>query len=118
MFPTNHARALILIVETPSIRRRDTAVRTRITERAAQRIVGDLEADGYLPHEEEERRNHDAVRPDARPRHPLETEIEFGEFIPNRRSSTKSRIVPDVSLEEASVDHWGSRPADAVARHC
>ena len=40
MFPTNHARALILIVETPSIRRRDTAVRTRITERAAQRIVG------------------------------------------------------------------------------
>ena len=91
-FLTNHARVLILIAETPNIRLRDIAARIGITERAAQRIVGDLEADGYLSHEKEGRRNHYALHPDAHLRHPLENEIEIGqlvEFISSRGLSTK-----------------------------
>lgn len=91
-FLTNHARVLIVIAETPNIRLRDIAARIGITERAAQRIVGDLEADGYLSHEKEGRRNHYSVHPDAHLRHPLENEIEIGqlvEFISSRGLSTK-----------------------------
>jgi len=91
-FLTNHARVLILIAETPNIRLRDIAARIGITERAAQRIVGDLEADGYLSHEKEGRRNHYALHPDAHLRHPLENEIEIGqlvEFISSRGLSGK-----------------------------
>ena len=92
-FLTNHARVLILIAQTPSIRLRDIAARIGITERAAQRIVGDLEADGYLSHEKEGRRNHYSLRPDARLRHPLENEIavdQLVEFISSRGVSTES----------------------------
>lgn len=80
-FLTNHARVLILIAQTPDIRLRDIAARVGITERAAQRIVGDLEADGYLSHEKEGRRNHYKLHPDAHLRHPLENEIEIGQLI-------------------------------------
>lgn len=96
-FLTNHARVLILIAETPSIRLRDIAARVGITERAAQRIVGDLEADGYLSHEKEGRRNHYNLHPDAHLRHPLENEIEIGqliEFISGGGVSTKSPSSP------------------------
>ena len=96
-FLTNHARVLILIAGAPNIRLRDIAAQVGITERAAQRIVGDLEADGYLSHERQGRRNHYSLHPDAHLRHPLENEIEIGqlvEFISSRRDSTKSPNTP------------------------
>lgn len=92
-FLTNHARVLILIAETSNIRLRDIAARIGITERAAQRIVAALEADGYLSREKEGRRNHYNLRPDAHLRHPLEHEIEIGqliEFISSAGVSEKS----------------------------
>ena len=92
-FLTNHARVLILIAETPNIRLRHIAARIGITERAAQRIVGDLEADGYVSHEKEGRRNRYNLNPDAHLRHPLEHEIEIGrliQFISSAGASAKS----------------------------
>ena len=92
-FLTNHARVLIIIAGAPNIRLRDIAAKVGITERAAQRIVGDLEADGYLSHEKAGRRNHYSLHPDAHLRHPLENEIEIGqlvEFISSSGSTTKS----------------------------
>lgn len=93
-FLTNHARVLILIAETPNIRLRDVAARIGITERAAQRIVGDLEADGYLSHKKEGRRNHYNLHPDAHLRHPLEHEIEIGQFIEFISSAGASESSP------------------------
>ena len=92
-FLTNHARVLILIAETPSIRIRDIAARIGITERAAQRIVGDLETDGYLSHEKEGRRNHYSLHPGAHLRHPLENEIEICQLV----EFVSSRGVPSTS---------------------
>lgn len=86
-FLTNHARVLILIAQTPDIRLREIASRVGITERATQRIVGELEADGYLSHKKEGRRNRYSLHPEAHLRHPLEDEIEIGQlidFISNR----------------------------------
>jgi len=77
-FLTNHARVLILISQNPSIRTRDLAAVTAITERSAQRIVADLEAAGYLSHERIGRRNHYTIRTSETLRHPHEQGVEIG----------------------------------------
>ena len=80
-FLTNYARVLILIADAPGIRLRDIADQVGITERAAQRIVAELEAAGYLSHVKEGRRNRYHLEPDARLRHPLERDIEIGALL-------------------------------------
>lgn len=80
-FLTNHARVLILIAEAPGTRLRDIAGRVGITERAAQRIVAELEAAGYLTHETVGRRNQYELLPDAHLRHPLEDDVEVGKLL-------------------------------------
>ena len=56
-FLTNHAHVLFCIAEDPEMRLRDVAARVGITERAVQRIVTDLEGEGYLTVSKEGRRN-------------------------------------------------------------
>ena len=56
-FLTNHAHVLMCLEKNPSKRIRDLAVEVGITERAVQRIIVDLEADGYLNHIRDGRRN-------------------------------------------------------------
>ena len=56
-FLTNHAHILMCLAKSPSERIRDLAVKVEITERAVQRIIVELEAEGYLEHIREGRRN-------------------------------------------------------------
>ena len=56
-FFTNHAHVLMCLEKNPSERIRDLAVEVGITERAVQRIIVDLEVDGYLNHIRDGRRN-------------------------------------------------------------
>lgn len=77
-FLTNHARVIIVISQKPSIRVRDIATVTGITERSTQRIVADLEAAGYLSHERIGRRNHYRIRTSETLRHPHEQGVEIG----------------------------------------
>jgi DNA-binding MarR family transcriptional regulator len=56
-FLTNHAHVLMCLAKNPSERIRDLAVEVGITERAVQRIIVELEADGYLEHIRDGRRN-------------------------------------------------------------
>jgi predicted ArsR family transcriptional regulator len=93
-FLTNHARVLIIIAGAPDIRLRDVAAQVGITERAAQRIVGDLEADGYLSHERAGRRNHYRLHKDAHLRHPLQNDIEIGRLIDSIANSATSATSP------------------------
>lgn len=61
-FLTNHALALLCIAEDPRVRMRDIAATVDITERAAQRIVADLIAAGYIDRVREGRRNVYTIR--------------------------------------------------------
>ncbi|MBK9180648.1 MAG: helix-turn-helix domain-containing protein [Acidimicrobiales bacterium] len=80
-FLTNHAHVLLCIAEDPGARLRDVATRVGITERAAQSIVADLVATGYLTRERVGRRNHYEIHP-ARPlRHPIERHHDVGELL-------------------------------------
>jgi DNA-binding MarR family transcriptional regulator len=71
-FLTNHAHVLFCVAADPEVRIRDVADRVGITERAVQRIIHDLEAEGYLTISKEGRRNRYEVRLDLPLRHPIE----------------------------------------------
>jgi len=57
-FLTNHASVLICIAEDPDILLKDLAQRLGITDRAVQRLIADLEREGFLTRERNGRRNH------------------------------------------------------------
>jgi predicted ArsR family transcriptional regulator len=80
-FLTNHAQVLLCIAREPDIRIREIAVAVGITERAAQRIVGDLVDEGYVSRKRVGRRNEYVVNSHARLRHPLARDHEIGEVI-------------------------------------
>ncbi len=80
-FLTNHAQVLLVIARNPSARMRDIAEAVGITERATQRIVGDLVDGGYVERRRVGRRNEYAVNGDARLRHPLGRDHEVGEIL-------------------------------------
>lgn len=80
-FLTNHTHVLVCLAEEPDVRGRDIATRVGITERAAQAIVADLVADGYVTRAREGRRNRYEVHPDAPLRHPLESDHTVGELL-------------------------------------
>jgi predicted ArsR family transcriptional regulator len=71
-FLTNYGHVLLCIAADPAIRLRDVAEKVGITERAAQRIVADLIADGYLESTKVGRRNQYRVNASLPMRHPIE----------------------------------------------
>ncbi|MEZ5355356.1 MAG: hypothetical protein R2762_22195 [Bryobacteraceae bacterium] len=88
-FLTNHAHVFLCLAGDPEMRLRDVAARVGITERAAQRIVADLDAEGYISTERVGRRNHYVVHPERPLRHPVEGHRAAGTLldmlIPARR---------------------------------
>lgn len=71
-FLTNHAHVLLCLEGNPDLRTRDLADLVGITERAVQRIVSDLESEGYLLKTKSGRRNHYEICRDVHLRHPVE----------------------------------------------
>lgn len=71
-FLTNHAHALIAIAEDPGVRIEDIAQRVGITQRAAHRIVSDLEEGGYITRTRVGRRNQYELHADVPLRHPMD----------------------------------------------
>jgi hypothetical protein len=69
-FMSNHCLVLLCIARNPEMRLRDVADHVGITERAVQRIVADLEVDGYLTRARTGRRNTYEVHLDLPLRHP------------------------------------------------
>ena len=80
-FLTNHAHALLCVAENPNVRLRDVAVQVGITERAAQRIITELEEAGYLEREREGRRNVYRLNTAMPLRHPLDRDHRIGELL-------------------------------------
>jgi len=64
-FFTNHALVLLAVAADPEILLREIAEAVGITERAAHRIIGDLEDGGYISRERKGRRNYYQVHLNA-----------------------------------------------------
>jgi DNA-binding transcriptional ArsR family regulator len=80
-FLSNHAHVLLCIAREPGILLREVAERVGITERAVQRIVADLEQEGYLSRNREGRRNRYEVHADRPLRHPVEAHREVSVLL-------------------------------------
>ncbi|HZF91677.1 helix-turn-helix domain-containing protein [Streptomyces sp.] len=98
-FLTNHARVLAAIADDRNARIRDIAAHCRLTERAVQKIIADLEQAGYLSHSREGRTNTYRIEPGKVLRHPAEAGL------------TVASLLSVLARDEARR----SRPADAGA---
>ena len=83
---TNHAHVLLCVAHEPQIRLREIADAVGITERAAHRIIAELEDDGFIARERRGRRNYYRFFPDAVMRHPnlqhsMLGELTLGELV-------------------------------------
>ncbi len=80
-FLTNHGHVLIAISRDPELRQRDIAYAVGITVGAVQRIINELEQEGYIRSERVGRRNRYDVVASQPLRHPLESQHTIGELI-------------------------------------
>jgi predicted ArsR family transcriptional regulator len=81
VFLTNHANVLLCVARDPDARTRDIAERVGITERAAQRILSDLVAEGYVSKIKLGRRNRYTVDRKGHLRHPNFQDLEIGPLL-------------------------------------
>ena len=71
-FLTNHTHVLVVLARDPTARIRDISDEVGITQRAVQRILAELVADGVLRVTKHGRRNEYRINLRKRLRHPLE----------------------------------------------
>lgn len=72
---------MILLAKNPAIVLREVAHLVGITERAVQRIIADLERDGFLDRERVGRRNAYRIRKERPLRHPIEAHRSIGDLL-------------------------------------
>lgn len=80
-FLSNHAHVLVCLALDPDARLRDVAASVGITERAVQKIVGDLEDAGVILRERSGRRNSYRLDVNVPLRHPLESHRSVGALL-------------------------------------
>jgi predicted transcriptional regulator len=80
-FLTNHGQVMLCIARDPAARIRDIAEQVQITERSAQKIVGDLVQEGYVERKKVGRRNEYVVHPDVPMRHEMTRDHDVGEIL-------------------------------------
>jgi hypothetical protein len=80
-FVTSHARVLISLASTPGITLREVAAEAGITERAAHRVVAELEQAGYLTRHRLGHRNFYELHPEVPLRDPMLDDRKVGDLI-------------------------------------
>lgn len=86
-FLSNHGHILLCIARDPDIRVREIAQAVGITERAVQRILGELEEAGAISRRRQGRRTHYQIDKRFPLRHPIEADHSVGELLPLAGSS-------------------------------
>lgn len=80
-FLTNHAHVLATLYANPDCIVRQVAWEVGITERAVQRIIQELEEDGFIERERVGRRNRYKVLTEQPLRHPIESHRNIGDLL-------------------------------------
>jgi len=84
-FLTNHSHVLLALFRDPDLRQRDIAEQVGITEGAVQRILDDLEDEGYITRAKVGRRNRYTVNSELPLRHPLECNHKVADLLTTLR---------------------------------
>lgn len=80
-FLTNHAHVLVCLARDPQSILKDVAAQVGITERAVQKIVSDLEKDGYIKRRKFGRSNVYQLSLTKKLRHPVERNCSISDLI-------------------------------------
>ena len=80
-FLTNHFHVLVVLSREPTLRISDMALQIGITQRAVQRILSELTAEGVLEIQKDGRRNIYKIDREKRLRHPLESQHSIGSLL-------------------------------------
>ena len=80
-FLTNHGHVLILLAHNPSIVLRKVAEVVGITERAVQRIIADLQGEGFIERQKVGRQNHYRIIRERKLRHAVEAHRTIGDLL-------------------------------------
>ncbi|MDA9778094.1 winged helix-turn-helix domain-containing protein [Rubripirellula sp.] len=80
-FLTNHAHVLAVLHANPRMVLREVAARVGITERAVQRIVQDLEEEGFIERMRVGRQNVYRILDQQPLRHPIEAHRKIGDLL-------------------------------------
>ncbi|MGD8318679.1 MAG: winged helix-turn-helix domain-containing protein [Myxococcales bacterium] len=80
-FLSNHGHILLCVARNPDIRVREIAQAVGITERAVQRILGELEEAGVISRRRHGRRTHYQIDEHLPLRHPIEAHHSVGELL-------------------------------------
>jgi DNA-binding Lrp family transcriptional regulator len=80
-FLTNQAHVLLCIANDPGVRLREIGEQVGITERAAHRIVAELESAGYIERQRAGRRNKYTINADLVVHDPIAREQSVGRLL-------------------------------------
>ena len=80
-FLSNHGHILLCVARDPNIRVREIAQAVGITERAVQRILGELEEAGVISRRRQGRRTHYEIDGELPLRHPIEAHHSVDELL-------------------------------------
>ncbi len=80
-FLTNHSHVLILLAHDPSMILRKVAAMVGITERAVQRIIADLQGEGFIERQKVGRQNHYRILRERKLRHTVEAHRTVGDLL-------------------------------------
>ena len=108
-FFTNHALVLLAVAADPEILLREIAEAVGITERAAHRIIGDLEDGGYISRERKGRRNYyqvhlDAVLSQPGLNHPMLEGRSMGQIAAQYLSAGRRDVGDELGVNEALTE--------------
>ncbi|KAA0942212.1 MULTISPECIES: helix-turn-helix transcriptional regulator [Streptomyces] len=111
-FLTNHARVLAAIAEDQNVRIRDIAARCRLTERAVQKIISDLEQGGYLTHTRQGRSNEYRIEPGTILRHPADAGLSVSGLLAVLARYDTRHDAPPQEPRPAAVPEQGPPASD------
>jgi len=119
-FFTNHALVLLCLANDPDMLLREIADAVGITERAAHRIIGDLEEGGFISRERKGRRNYYQVHPEAalsQPGldHPMLKGRSMGEIAVSYIAAGRRNVGDDLPAEAERAAHQARRASARAA---
>lgn len=80
-FLSNHGRVFVYIAKNPNSTTETISREVGLSQRGVQKIIVDLEREGYIAWHKEGRHNHYEVHPEMPMRHTLERDHVIGEIL-------------------------------------
>ena len=112
-FFSNHGHVLVCLANNNEARLRDVADEVGITERAAQKIVKDMQDAGYLTVTRHGRRNRYQINKRKSLRHSLESHCNVGKLLSTlKKSSSRRRAKIDKEPEHDPVTSPAITPVE------